>query len=369
MSVINQMLRDLDARRAPLGASNVGAGGGAGADVPVPARPARRHANPRSRRLPVIVLVGTLAIGAAAYGDWPGLVSGRANAAAATARAPVRASFDATPVAASLPDLAPPAAAREPAPLPSENRTVLPAPARSETLALRTPPALTPVANFLSTPALPASAAVPAPPLPAVAPGPASIDKKMMLQTADQRAQAAYRMAVDATNAGHPQVAIERAVEALQQAPLHRAARQLAAVLLHAQGATPRAVALLNEGLAIDPEHAAAALLLARLQLEQGAPELALAVLDRSQLHSADAEGLRAGILAQQGDFKRALAAYESALRQQPGNATWWLGLGVALESEGRAAQARQSYAKAQALGLERDELNSFVEQRLRALD
>ena len=169
MSVINQMLRDLDARRAPQGASNVGAGGGAGADVPVPARPARRHANPRSRCLPVIVLVGTLAIGAAAYGDWPGLVSGRANAAAATAtaRAPVPASFDATPAAASLPDLAPPAAAREPAPLPSENRTVPPAPARSETLALRTPPALTPVANFLSTPALPASAAVPAPPLPA----------------------------------------------------------------------------------------------------------------------------------------------------------------------------------------------------------
>ena len=176
-------------------------------------------------------------------------------------------------------------------------------------------------------------------------------------------------MAVDATNAGHPQVAIERALEALQHAPLHRAARQLAAVLLHAQGATPRAVAMLNEGLAIDPEHAAAALLLARLQLEQGAPDVALAVLDRSQLRNADAEGLRAGILAQQGDFKRSLVAYESALRQQPGNATWWLGLGVALESEGRAAQARQSYAKAQALGLDRDELTSFVEQRLRALD
>ena len=361
MSVINQMLRDLDARRAPQGAANDGA------DTSASAMPARRHGNPRSRRLPVIVLVGTVAIGAAAYGDWPGLLSARANAA--TARAPVPLAFDATAATAPLPDLAPPAAAREQLALTSENRAAPPAPARSETLALRTPPALTSAANFLSTSALPASAAVAAPPLPVVAPGPASIDKKMMLQTADQRAQAAFRMAVDATNAGHPQVAIERALEALQQAPLHRTARQLVAVLLHAQGATPRAVGLLNDGLAIDPEHAAAALLLARLQLEQGAPDVALAVLDRSQLHSADAEGLRAGILAQQGDFKRSLIAYESALRQQPGNATWWLGLGVALESEGRAAQARQSYAKAQALGLERDELTSFVEQRLRALD
>lgn len=363
MSVINQMLRDLDARRAPQSASTVGAGTG----TSVPALPARRHGNPRSRRLPVIALAGTVAIAAAAYGDWPGLLSGRANAATNAAAVPAPLAFDATAPASPLPDLAPPAAARE---QPSEkNRAAVPAPARSETLALRTPPTLTPVANFLSTPVLSASAAVAAPTLPVAAPGPASIDKKMMLLTADQRAQAAYRTAVDATNAGHPQVAIDRALEALQQAPLHRAARQLAAVLLHAQSATPRAVALLSEGLAIDPEHAAAALLLARLQLEQGAPDVALAVLDRSALHSADAEGLRAGILAQQGDFKRSLVAYESALRQQPGNATWWLGLGVALESEGRAAQALQSYAKAQALGLDRDELTSFVEQRLRALN
>ena len=122
MSVINQMLRDLDARRSPQGASNVsgGGGGGAGGGADAPALPQRRHGSPRSRRLPVIVLAGTVAIGAAAYGDWPGLLSGRANAA--TARAPVPVMFDATRTPAPLPDSAQPVAAREAAPLPSENR-------------------------------------------------------------------------------------------------------------------------------------------------------------------------------------------------------------------------------------------------------
>ena len=376
MSVINQMLRDLDARRAPQATSVTGA-----------PSPVQTHRSPRSFRLPLIVLVGGVAIGAMAVGDWPGWLTSRANAATAAAAAPLTdgAGVLATPTPMPMPmpmpmpipmpmpmpmvatpppkmSVPPPQASVAPARAPLPSRDV-----RDETLALRTPPAVTAVPNFLSAPTLPATGA--AQPLPTVATGPASIDKKMMSLTPDQRAQAAYRMAVDAANAGHPQQAAERAIEALQQAPQHRAARHLAAVLLHAQGATGRAIALLNEGLAIDPEHGALALLLARLQLEHGAPDAALEVLDRFKLHHAEAEGLRAGILAQQGDFKRSLGAYESALRQQPGNATWWLGLGVALESEGRASQARHSYAKAQALGLDRDELTSFVEQRLRALD
>ena len=97
----------------------------------------------------------------------------------------------------------------------------------------------------------------------------------MLAATPEQRAEVTYRSALDAANLGHPQVAAERAFEAMKQSPRHRAARQLAAVLLHAQGATVRAVALLDDGLAIDPGHSALALLLARLRLEQGSADVA----------------------------------------------------------------------------------------------
>jgi len=46
----------------------------------------------------------------------------------------------------------------------------------------------------------------------------------------------------------------------------------------------------------------------------------------------------------------------------------WWLGVGVALESLGEPARARQAFAKAQALGLPREDLRHYVDERLRAL-
>ena len=140
-------------------------------------------------------------------------------------------------------------------------------------------------------------------------------------------------------------------------------------MLLHEQGAAGRAASLLRDGLVQDPAQPALALLLARVLLDQGAPDPALEVLDRFALTSADAQGLRAGILAQQGDFKRSMNAYESALSQQPGNATWWMGLGVTLESDGQPQRARQAYARAQQIGVRGDELTTYLAQRLNALD
>jgi Flp pilus assembly protein TadD len=108
---------------------------------------------------------------------------------------------------------------------------------------------------------------------------------------------------------------------------------------------------------------------LARLQAQQGQTAAALATIDSHRLADATAQGLRGGLLAQTGDYPRALAAYESAARQEPANPLWWFGLGVALESEGDPARARQAYTRAQASGLAPEELAHYAEQRLRALD
>jgi MSHA biogenesis protein MshN len=201
------------------------------------------------------------------------------------------------------------------------------------------------------------------------APTQGTVEKKLSAQSAEQRAQSAYLQAVESMQSGRPRQALEQALDALKQYPRHPAARHLAAVLLHEQGASDRAAALLHEGLALNAHQPALSLLLARLLADQGAPGQALEVLDRHSLRNAEAEGLRGGILAQQGNFKGSLTAYEAAARQQPGNATWWLGLGVALESTSQPQQARQAYARAQALGLPSDELASHVAQRLRALE
>ena len=385
MSVINKMLRDLDARRAAPDAA-------AASDAPAP-----RAAPAASRRLSVIVLGGAAALAGVAFGDWPRLLGGTTAAAATAAPRDVAARpVEPAPPAISLPPAtASPDSATAAAPsLPvaKEELPTLPVANRSDewpsrllaaaplgsrpdaTLAASRPANLEPPVRTarLSTPsALPAGSAATASvaETPAALASPGTINKKMSAPGSEQRAQMAYQQALEDTASGHPHRALEQVLEALRLDPRHRGARHLAAALLHEQGAAGRAAALLRDGLAQDPAQPALALLLARVLLDQGAPDPALEVLDRFALTSADAQGLRAGILAQQGDFKRSMNAYESALSQQPGNATWWMGLGVTLESDGQPQRARQAYARAQQIGVRGDELTTYLAQRLNALD
>jgi MSHA biogenesis protein MshN len=370
MSVINAMLSKLDER-------GVAARHGLGLPDAAPAVTPPRRAGTRGR-LPAIVLVGGAVIAATALADWPALLRPAQAAVAAalpaaTAAAPATdaaiaaraAAAPAAPLDAALPGAA---GERGTAPVPATwpARTLALAPAAVPPAAAREPAALAPPPL-----ALPVTLA---PPLPL----PPQIDKRPMLQTPEQRLATLYRSAVDAAQSGQRRSALEQAHEALALDPRHAPSRLLAAVLEHETGNPARAAQLLREGLALepppgpqapDPQRGAQALLLARVLVAQGDAAGALVALDQHAVGGAEAEGLRGGVLAQQGDFRRALVAYESAARQQPTNAMWWLGLGVALDSEGQRPRARQAYAKARAIGLARDDLASYVEQRLATAD
>jgi MSHA biogenesis protein MshN len=358
MSVINRMLRDLDARAtsASLAPPPPEA---FGAQAALPPLPTRRGA--ARWRLPALVLLGGGAIALAALADLSPLLARKAPPlgpleAAAPLAAPASAppaEVPSTPSHAPAPPLSPslspsPEAAAPGAPSPAAppartRASASPAPAPLEALLARAAP----------------------PPLAT----PARIDKRIVPPSPAQRAAAALREAVDLARAGQRQAALARALQALALEPTHAGARQLAAVLQHESGAHEQALALLREGAALDAAPPALTLLLARLLADQGQADEALAVLERHALHSPEAEGLRAGLLAQRGDYTRALPAYESATRQQPGNPLWWFGLAVALDAQGQGERAHQAYTLAQRLGLPREDLVTYAEQRLRALD
>jgi MSHA biogenesis protein MshN len=383
MSVINRMLKDLDQRaaRSPLALESMPATPAAArqpaaeaARVAAPSAPRAPRAAPRWR-LPAIVLAGGAAIAAVALADLspgaalptPPLAEATSSAPAADTPAAAAAPADAVPVPAPLPaplPVAMPVAVASPAPMPLP--VTLPVPAARD--AVEPPRATTSARAALATTtpdALLASVAHAPRPLPE----PTQIDKRSLPQSASQQAAAVFRDAVELARAGQRQAASQRALEAVALEPQHAAARQLAAVLQYESGATEGAVALLRAGAGLAGAPPALTLLLARLLSTQGQPDEALAVLDRHGLHSGDAEGLRGGLWAQQGLYGRALPAYESAVRQQPGHPMWWLGLAVALESEGHGARARGAYAQARQLGLPSEDLATYAEQRLRALD
>jgi len=363
MSVINRVLRDLDQRaaRAPLALQEIAAPAapapapGTASWIATPAVAARPTLDAPSRwRLLVIVLPGAALIAAVAMADLSRLLP--------QAPPPMPAVMGAAPPASVAPAATAPAAADTAAPMvaalavPAPAAT--PAPPRRTAAAARTAPA-------------PTSAAAPAALLAAIAPAPlpSHIDKRSRPLSAEQQAAVIFREASDLARAGQRQAALQRALQAVTIEPRHAAARQLAAVLQHESGASDSALALLRAGAELEGAPPALALLLARLLSAQGQPDEALAVLDHHHLHSGQAEGLRAGLLAQRGQYGPALVAYESAVRQQPGNPMWWFGLAVALESEGQGARASAAYAQARQLGLPSEDLASYAQQRLLALD
>jgi predicted negative regulator of RcsB-dependent stress response len=342
--------------------------------------------------LVLMAVAGVAAIGFAAFGDWPAWL-GRTGAvpmppspalvaaadpplAASPAAAASSMAAEPTSPSAAVPALAlAPSTTLSRAPSPATPRRANGATAEQTVKSPTTPgvtPGVTPVVTRIVAPATapPAqTATIVSTDSAGSANAPAAIDKRAVALKPTQRATLLLRQAHESAQAGQPRAALALAREALTIDPSLAGARLLAAVLEHETGASERAAQLLRDGLAREPRDGAQALLLARVQVAQGDGPGALATLEQHALHGAEADGLRGGILTQQGDHLGALKAYEAAARQQPANPMWWLGLGIALDGGGDAPRARQAYARALAIGLPRDDLTQFADRRLRGND
>jgi MSHA biogenesis protein MshN len=366
MSVINRMLAELDARRAKAPASTPG-------DVVIV--PAGVRANAGSRRLQVIVLLGAVAISAAAFGNWPGLIGAPGSQMPRPVGVAPNAG-DPTPAAAAA---AADAQALAPAPAASAaqaTRAVADV-AHAETAHVVAGPGLRTASVATATSrGVPRTEALPEVALPPPAPRlrppelalpmhSGAVEKKLIAMTPAQRAALAYRQATEFAASGHSSQSIDKALEALKLDPEHHAARQLAAVLMFEKSRYDEAGDLLRDGLLRKPQQPQLAYLLARLQVETGDLAGALAVLAQAEGLSADGHGLRAGILAQLGRYAEALKSYEAAVRLDPDNASWWLGLGVALDAEGQTALAKQAFQRARAIGSLRADLLAYIDQKL----
>jgi len=354
MSVINRMLQDLQARQSGL----------ASGPALVMATP---PASTGSRRMGGLLLGAGALIAAAAYGPW----SVVGDASASHVPAPL-ALGSMAPVATPASAVAMPVVAAKPPAKQATHPVLL---AKATPSAAKPSPHLVPnaainttgnttvnTATSASAPALNTAAnAAPA--------ASGSVDKRMQAETPRQRAQSLYKQAADLASTGHVRQAADLALESLKADPTYSEVRQFAVSLLYEQQRLAEAESLARDGLALSRQQAQLAYLLARMMTDRGASQSALDLLDQQTTLTADGHGLRAGILSQMGNFKRASQDYQSAVMQQPDNSLWWLGLGVALEALGQSPEARRVYAKAQSLGLDRPDLSAFVDQKLKALN
>lgn len=303
MSLINQMLRDLDQREA----SSLERGG---LSPQVRALPRERHF-PWAAVLPLIV--GTAI---AAGGIW--------WAHEASMPVPEHPPVPATPAPATLtmPTLI--------VPMPAEQVEAAPAPVANEAAAV-------PLARVAEAQAPQLVEVQPAPlakPAPAVVSTPAQIDKKPLVQPTET-ADGEYRKALAAYRQAKPAEAAEGLQAALRLDPRHVAARQALLSVLLEQRRLPEAQATATEGLALLPAQPGWAMILARLQVEQG----------------------------QLADAERTMAAYEPYGER---SADYLAFHGLLLEKLQRPQEARAVFQKARDLGNLTPELAAAIDQRLR---
>ncbi|MBL0167493.1 MAG: tetratricopeptide repeat protein [Propionivibrio sp.] len=184
-----------------------------------------------------------------------------------------------------------------------------------------------------------------------------------------ERAEAEYRKAIAAVNQGRIAEAVDGLRNALRQDPLHIASRQLLVKLLLEAKRPDEATQVLQDGLQGQPAQIGWAMSLARLQVDRKDLTGAWQTLNNSLPaagSNADYQGFTAHVLQRLGRHKEAAEHYQAATRLSPGDGRWWLGLGLALEEEGRVSEAREAFLRARQSGNLGAELSALVEQKLR---
>lgn len=265
-------------------------------------------------------------------------------------------------------DLSSPPAAAEPgeadttSPLPTARvlgRAGADVPSSSESLAA---PAERPAPA--RAPAVVASARAPAPAKP-------EIQKEVRQPSPRDLAENEYRKATASLHQGRLAESGEGFQATLNLFPGHLGARQALVGLLLDGRKYGEAERVLQEGLALAPAQTGFAMTLARLQVDRGDTAQGIATLRKGLEHAqggADYLAFLAALLQRQGRHEEAIEQFQAALRMRPAAGVWWLGLGISLQSVNRVADAQDAYRRARASNSLSPELAAFADQRLKQL-
>lgn len=409
MSLINQMLQELDARRAEGTAS-------AEYGQQVRAVPERRRIHPAwwvalalgiallcvagwavfrfttgsseaaAQKLPLKMetRLGTPVQAPPAIAD----TAGNIEAPSIPSASPVTTPVDNNPAQPTMPAVlpgTPPAQATRPQPEPETDAT------RSKPAAAARPPAEEAAAREGSMPPASARTATSArsrsspyaPSTPSdsqpdsqsemrAAPPPSFASPKQPKELSQQqRAENEYRKALIAVEQGKTGDGISALETALQFDARHAAARQsLIGLLLNARR-QDEAIVRAREGLAIDAAQPGLAMILARLQLEKGTSGTAIDTLERTLPHArdrADYLAFLAALLQREERHAQAAEYYFQALQRSPQNGVWWMGLGISLQADQKTAEASEAFRRAKSTNSLSPELTAFVNSRLSQL-
>ncbi|HET7306366.1 MAG TPA: tetratricopeptide repeat protein [Gammaproteobacteria bacterium] len=190
--------------------------------------------------------------------------------------------------------------------------------------------------------------------------------------TPAQRAAAAYAAGVSAAQSGDVAQAEREFNAALAADPTAYGAREALAALLNQQGRMKQAMQLFVTGMRVDPAHrerfarAYARLLVAHNQVAQAVTILKDTLPPATQ--APEHYAFLAALQERQGQHQAAVTNYAKALAVQPAQGRWWAGLAVAYDQLREPDKALAAYQRARDAGGLGVTLATYVNQRISAL-
>lgn len=363
MSLVNQMLKDLEQRRAELPSSDRLRGLRSAPDTTDKAL---------RNRWPLLLIV--IALAGSGFGWWI---------------ADNGATVSVPPMAQALPIA--PVASTTMAATPLATIAVAPAPRLAPVATVVEPPAPTPLeittvaALEISTPSTPKSAPTvtkPAPkpePLTATAVAqtpstnnstPAGMDKTLRTPSPQELAVQRYNDALHALTGSDLQGAETALRAALVADPSYSKATETLATLLVQQDRRDDAMQVLSASLKQSPLQSQLAMLQARLLADAGRDTEAVNILQTAQATGgADYQALLGTLQQRLGNDTQAAAAYRLALTSSPQRGIWWIGLGISLERSQQSAEALSAYRNALRDTALEAQVSDYVRARIAALD
>lgn len=151
----------------------------------------------------------------------------------------------------------------------------------------------------------------------------------------------------------------------------HIKAREMLAGIHIKSGRFVNAAELLSEGVKVVPEYPLFAQLYARVLLEQKNPKLAIKVLEQGAAIinvEPDYYALLAATYQRVKNHKKAVELYLQLVKIRSNEGIWWLGLGISLEKSGKNKEALEAYQRAQQTGRLKAGLIKFTNNRVSAL-
>ncbi len=344
MSLINQMLRDLESRNT----SNT--------------TPALQHniqvKRTSASKIPLLIwsLLTTIATGGTYWAyQYSKMLPKNPPVIAATLKK------DPVPIAPYEQVLATPNALTDTTPKieqkPAENKAIQTVPVVQSVPTAQPQPPVQTVSAVQATPEI-----IAAPPIKKTpAPKPAQIKQV----TNKQQADLLYRQA---ENNFEDYSATYKLEQALKLDPRHLNARLLLAKALYSQGQINKTADFIDQSLALFPDNLQFINTRAQLFLQQRNPNGALQTLQRIDVTNSSNEAylsLLAATYQQLQSFPNASKVYQRLVTVNPEKAENWLGLALSQEKLGNSKLAREAYQQALSKNSLKESIANYIKQRL----